>query len=1024
MAELQLVTSTQSEPDRGDVAAHLLMEDSRLVGGFLERLLLTDDERRRLVSGAEVLAAIEADDALSRAESELDLTTSEFCELLELVALVADIRDERAAAEVISERLSPVVDTDGMAPGHTLPRMYPRLGRVLNARNGVGFGDAESTIRAAISRATNILDSAFICGPSFEAGAAAVRQLGDDGVRPVFSLMGRRPTSLAAAQDNFELLVAGIRTIANDAGAQDGAHRSAIFSRPALVVRLADLHPRFGDNHGEEVRDSVALALGHLAATGAANGVMVLVDTASEADLDATLAVFGATFVRRELQRWDGFGLTVSAQSKRAIPALRWLRRLALEHDKRMPVRLAEYGADWVHDAQATRVAGLDELPVLSTTNHLTLSMLASAKFLISEQSAFHPIFATVSPVSLSAIQHLSPDVSREIEHPWGIAGARVAIAVNQRAAVTGRRVNARIGAGSAALAATLQDLLRRTVDGTPYCVTSRIKPETVQALDPVTACEAARESDGGSRSGGFACVASQPSIARGVLFSEPALVDPLRDEVEALVEWGFAASPFVAVADDALAGATPVERFCPHDRRRRIGTYTPVALEAAEAALASGARASAAWEIQPVGARTAYVTKAAHALKTASKRHRAIALLVGEGGMTLPNAVDELRSSIEMLEWVAGEAQAVAAGQLTSDHPGGTVHSVHRRGLGQFLTISSPWRPLSTLLGQVSSALTMGNTAAVVPPAQFPLLASFAIELLYEAGIPDDVLQLLTVDAQSCRRLVVSPYVSGVVFAGPRLMAETLHRDLTADGKIMTPFIADCGGRHAVIVDSSATVDAAADSVLAAMLPCAGQMPSAPKLIFVSEPVADPFIARLADRIGELVVGDPLNPDTDIGPLIDQDTADLLDAQKMRLSRCGTARVDPDLPGTTAQGAFAAPALFEVDDAADVPDLVGPVMAVVRCAAERSAAGYAEEIAQARPRLLSAFAQNFGTIERVRRNARCGIFNVNQCGGRLIAGLAPLGSDVEAATGASLATPGWLSLFARIAVSSAQLDR
>ena len=125
--------------------------------------------------------------------------------------------------------------------------------------------------------------------------------------------------------------------------------------------------------------------------------------------------------------------------------------------------------------------------------------------------------------------------------------------------------------------------------------------------------------------------------------------------------------------------------------------------------------------------------------------------------------------------------------------------------GRGVFACIS-PWNfPLAIFTGPVAAALAAGNAAIAKPAEQTPLIGALAIELMHEAGIPSDVVQLAPGDGKVGAALTAHPLIAGVAFTGSTETARMINRTLAErDGPII-PLIAETGGQNAMIVDSSA---------------------------------------------------------------------------------------------------------------------------------------------------------------------------------------------------------------------------
>ena len=136
---------------------------------------------------------------------------------------------------------------------------------------------------------------------------------------------------------------------------------------------------------------------------------------------------------------------------------------------------------------------------------------------------------------------------------------------------------------------------------------------------------------------------------------------------------------------------------------------------------------------------------------------------------------------------------------------PTGESNELRYRGRGVFVCIS-PWNfPLAIFLGQVTAALAAGNAVVAKPAEQTPLIASVAVRLLHDAGVPKSALQLMTGDGKIGAALVADPRIAGVAFTGSTQVAlRSTARSPRKDGPI-APLIAETGGINAMIVDATA---------------------------------------------------------------------------------------------------------------------------------------------------------------------------------------------------------------------------
>jgi RHH-type transcriptional regulator, proline utilization regulon repressor / proline dehydrogenase / delta 1-pyrroline-5-carboxylate dehydrogenase len=337
------------------------------------------------------------------------------------------------------------------------------------------------------------------------------------------------------------------------------------------------------------------------------------------------------------------------------------------------------------------------------------------------------------------------------------------------------------------------------------------------------------------------------------------------------------------------------------------------------------------AWSATRADARAALLEQAADLLE--SRRANFIALLQREGGKTLDDALSELREAADFCRYYASEGRKLFGGSEVMPGPTGESNELRLRGRGVMIAIS-PWNfPLAIFLGQVTAALMAGNSVVAKPAEQTPLVASEAVKLLHEAGIPASTLQLVPGDGAIGAVLTAHPDIAGVVFTGSTEVARAINRTLAAKDGPIVPFIAETGGINAMIADATALPEQVADDVVTSAFRSAGQRCSALRLLFVQEDVADRMIEMIAGAARELKIGDPADPSTHIGPLIDAEAKARLDSHIARMTRQARVR----FAGKAPQGNFVAPHIFELSNADELTEEVfGPVLHVVRYGADR----------------------------------------------------------------------------------------
>jgi succinate-semialdehyde dehydrogenase/glutarate-semialdehyde dehydrogenase len=241
--------------------------------------------------------------------------------------------------------------------------------------------------------------------------------------------------------------------------------------------------------------------------------------------------------------------------------------------------------------------------------------------------------------------------------------------------------------------------------------------------------------------------------------------------------------------------------------------------------------------------------------------------LMTLEMGKPLAEARGEVQYGAEFLRWFSEET-ARQYGRFF-EAPEGTLRMLTtRKPVGPCLLIT-PWNfPLAMATRKVAPAIAAGCTMVLKPAELTPLTAHYFAQTMIDAGLPPGVLNLVSSDqaAEISAPLIADPRLRKVSFTGSTAVGKILMKQC-ADNVVRTSM--ELGGNAPFLVFEDADLDAAVDGAIAAKTRNMGEACTAANRILVHESVAEEFGRRLAERMGALTVGDGLDQDTDIGPLI-----------------------------------------------------------------------------------------------------------------------------------------------------------
>ncbi len=777
-------------------------------------------------------------------------------------------------------------------------------------------------IRKMIGQAMKILGEQFVMGRTIDDAIKRARKLEAKGYRYSYDMLGEAARTRADAERYLQAYQTAIDKIGK------AANDKETFTAPGISVKLSALHPRYEFAQRDRVIKELTPRLLLLAQQAKAVNIGLTVD-AEEADrLDISLDVIERVFADPSLDGWEGFGLAVQSYQKRAMALIDWLAFLARQYKRRIMLRLIK-GAYWDTEIKQTQENGLADYPVFTRKPSTDVSFIACAKKILSYRDEFYPQFATHNANSLATILELVGDrQDLEFQCLHGMGEPLYDQVVGKEQLNRPCRIYAPVGMHEDLLPYLVRRLLE---NGANSSFVNRIVDEKLPISDLV--------SHGVEKVACFDSIA-HPKIplpvnmygayrrnSQGVDLSDPLQLQPLAEAMQDATKESWRAAPLVN-GKQLTGEAEPVHN--PADRRQQVGTVIKATPEQVELALQTAEQGFKHWSETDVEERARCLERMAALLE----KHRAkfMALAVREAGKTLADAVAEIREATDFCYYYANQARQLFT-PVDLPSPTGESNCLMMRGRGVIACIS-PWNfPLAIFMGQITAALVTGNSVIAKPAAQTPLIASFACQLLHEAGIPKDVLQLLPGAGKVVgARLVDDSRIKGVIFTGSTETARYINQSLAQRPGPIIPFIAETGGQNAMIVDSSALPEQAVLDIIKSAFGSAGQRCSALRVLFVQEDIADKLLTMLAGAMAELNIGDPTWLTTDVGPVIDGGSAETLQAHSDRMQQEATLLHQVSLDEATKHGSFFAPRVFELQSLEQLPrEVFGPILHVIR---------------------------------------------------------------------------------------------
>jgi len=345
------------------------------------------------------------------------------------------------------------------------------------------------------------------------------------------------------------------------------------------------------------------------------------------------------------------------------------------------------------------------------------------------------------------------------------------------------------------------------------------------------------------------------------------------------------------------------------------------------DAAVAAAKAAFEVWSNTPAAERGAILRRATAILR---ERNQALAELetLDTGKPISETGVVDVATGADVVDYFAGVAQSIHGQHI--DLPPEAFAMVRREPVGVCAGIGAWNYPIQIAMWKSGPALACGNTMVFKPAEQTPLTALRLAEIYTEAGMPPGVFNVVQGAAETGAMLVNHADVEKVTLTGSVEVGKIVMAEAAKDLKKVT---LELGGKSPIIVFNDANIGNALNAALVGNFYSAGQVCSNGTRVFVHSSIHDEFVERLKERTEAIRVGDPFDPDTQLGPLVTREHYEkvvrYLDTAKQSAARhvCGGDTVDLD------NGYYVSPAVF-ADCADDMPfvrdEVFGPLMSVL----------------------------------------------------------------------------------------------
>jgi RHH-type transcriptional regulator, proline utilization regulon repressor / proline dehydrogenase / delta 1-pyrroline-5-carboxylate dehydrogenase len=998
---------------RSAMRANLMPDEAEALARLIRQADLSDGDRKAIsAKAAELVRAVRDSSDPKLMEvflSTYGLSTKEGVALMCLAEALLRVPDTETMDDLIRDKIAPhdwsahsggsssifvnastwalmltgrVLDDEGGGIEGTLRAMVRRLG--------------EPVIRTAVAAAMRELGENFVLGRTIAEAVKRGRGMTGKGYLYSFDMLGEAARTEADALRYHRAYADAISSL------NSGSTGTDIRRNPGISVKLSALHPRYEVSQRETMLPVMADRLLSLA-LAARHARMGLNIDAEEADrLDLSLDVIERVLAEPELAGWDGFGVVVQAYGPRAAFVIDWLYALAQRLDRRIMVRLVK-GAYWDTEVKRAQVMGLPGYPVFTRKANTDVSYIANAKKLLGMTDRIYPQFATHNAHTVAAVLAMAKDRdSFEFQRLHGMGEALHETVREQEG--TRCRIYAPVGAHQDLLAYLVRRLLENGANSSfvHQIVDENVAPEAI-AHDPFAAVANQGPAANPSIPKPAAIFGAGRSNSQGWDLTDPNTLETIEKAREAFAgpdRW--TAEPVTRAA--GKAEPKPVTNPAKPDDHP--GSVREASADQVKDAVDIAVSAQPGWANVAVGERAATLKRAADLYEKNTVEF--LALAAREAGKTLPDGVAEVREAVDFLRYYATEAPHAEA----DTKPRGVIACI------------SPWNfPLAIFTGQIAAALVTGNAVIAKPAEQTPLIAARAVRLLHEAGIPEDVLQLLPGDGPSVGApLTADPRIAGVCFTGSTDVARLIERQLAKTAAPDAMLIAETGGLNAMVVDSTALPEQAVRDILASAFQSAGQRCSALRLLYVQKDVEKKMLEMLKGALDALVVGDPWALKTDVGPLIDEEAQAAIGEYCRQMEAKGRLIAKREGPGL---GRFVGPHVFRVSGIEEMDrEIFGPVLHVATFEAEDIERVIAAINRKGYGLTFGLHTRIEGRVQQFVDGVHAGNIYVNRNQIGAVVGAQPFGGEGLSGTGPKAGGPHYLRRFRKaVEASSGEPD-
>ena len=846
---------------------------------------------------------------LEKVMSEYQLDSAEGITLMNLAEALLRIPDKETMDDLIVDKITASNWTKDHADitvkfgsmGLQLAKTF--LGNDQNVFNRMLGKLSRPSIRHVMTGVMSQFAENFVFSDNLPNALKRSKPFTDQGYWFSYDMLGEAAVNQHDADIFFKNYLQAIEALA------EPDNTDKIQFRPSVSVKLSAICPLFETRYWALSYPYLLEKLKKLLLASHRGRVQLMIDAEETWRHELLHAVTQALFNDPDTAHIEGFGLVIQSYRLGAIDDCHWAVRVAQKAKKTLYVRLVK-GAYWDTEIKHAQQQGLNHYPVFTRTEHTSINYIACAKILADAGDAIFPQFATHNPLTITAVMHLM-GTRRDYELQC-IHGMNHQVQ-DYLLLETGGAVRSRIYAPVGPKKELLAYLVRRMLENgaTSSFVYQSLRDDFDQsnlALNPM----------------------KKIAVTGGQLHNKINLpVDLYPDRINSLgpdlghlptlehlqehaqtwkcSDWGNQTRQSPINPEITMSKVTLHSQQDVSDMIDATVAYWPQ------------------WQQKSVDDRALILEKAALIIQEDLQPW--ISQLCIEGGKTFDDAVSEVRETIDFFNYYAAQAKQ----SLKSEHMVGptgeqNVLSYHGRGV---IGCISPWNfPMAIFAGQIAAALVTGNCVIAKPAHQTPTISHMLVTCLRQAGLPPQALALVI--GPHGPYIVSHDKIKDVCLTGSNATAKAIQKSFAQCPGPIKQLIAETGGLNVMIADSSALTEQLIKDVVSSAFRSAGQRCSALRVLYLPVAQYDHYLKTLIGAMKLLHIGDPRDPMTDVGPLIDSQALSQMKEHQKWLESKEAVLYQCAIP-TSLNGHYFAPLIARIERLDELKEEVfGPILHVI----------------------------------------------------------------------------------------------